>query len=64
MYYDDFDRIDYDALRKALEDYYGTAIHEGNSPAVMDLGRIADAPEDELIDMAFEAGIDPDDFEM
>ncbi len=59
-YYD----FDFDELRSALEDYYGTAMTEGNPLAIEDLEKARSASEDELIEMAFEAGIDPQDFEI
>lgn len=54
--------MDYEALRRDLMDYYGTAIHM-NPMAMMDVSDVEAADDDELVELAEEAGFDLDDYE-
>ena len=59
MYYDAYDT---EELRKAIMDYYGTAMTEGNTLAIDELEKARTADESELVEMAYDANIDPEDF--
>ena len=59
MYYDAFDT---EGLRQAIMDYYGTAMTEGNLLAIDELEKARTADETELVEMAYDANIDPEDF--
>ncbi len=50
--------IDGDRLKRDLMDYYGTAMTGGFPMAMMDLSRVEMASDEELIQMALEAGFD------
>jgi len=51
-------RIDMDDLRRDLEDYYGTAAFSGMPVAFMDLYRVQQASDYELLRMAQQNGFD------
>lgn len=51
-------KIDVDALRDYLRDYYGTAMFAGFSPAVIDLADIDSMSPLELCQKAEQEGID------
>lgn len=44
--------IDYKKLRRDLKDHYGTAMFAGFGAAMMDLSKIENASDNELIEMA------------
>lgn len=44
--------IDYEKLRRDLEDHYGTAMFAGFGAAMMDLSKIENASDNELIEIA------------
>lgn len=48
----------YDELKDALTDYYGTAMFSGNPAAMMDLSRVQNASEEELLRTALQNGFD------
>ncbi len=50
--------IDTYRLRRDLEDYFGTAMFAASPVAMADLIRVQRASDEELIDIAKEAGID------
>ena len=50
--------IDVDALREYLQDYYGTAMFNGFSPALLDLADIERISDEVLCEKAEEMGID------
>ena len=50
--------IDVDALRDCLLDYCGSAMFSGFPAAVVDLGRISSASDEELCDIAEDLGVD------
>lgn len=49
---------DIDEIKAELEDYYGTAMTNGFPMAVIDLGNLDEMDEEELRELAIEAGID------
>lgn len=49
---------DFDELRSALMDYYGTAAYAGNPAALMDMIHIEHASEAELLQAALRNGFD------
>ena len=51
--YEDLDRI-----RKQLEDYYGTAMFNGNPAAQINLSDVEGASDDVIADLAQQYGID------
>ena len=56
--------IDYEALREAIkQELYGAAFGGGFSGAFLEAGDVDDASPDELLRMARNNGIDPEDFE-
>ena len=54
--------IDINKLKKALMDYYGTAMHSGFSMAVVELGKIENASPENLVKLAVQAGFNLKDF--
>ena len=56
--------IDVEKLIEALEDYYGTAMHNGFPMAVIELENIKSLSPQELIKMAQSAGLNLRDFEV
>ena len=50
--------INTDELRKSMENYYGTAIFSGMPMAAVDLFRVQNASDDELIRLAQKDGVD------
>ena len=50
--------LDGDRLKRDLMDYYGTAMTGGFPMAVMDLSRVERASDNELVQMALDAGFD------
>ena len=56
--------IDYEALREDLkQELYGAAFGGGFGGALMEAGDVDNASPDELLRMARNNGIDPDDYE-
>ena len=53
--------IDFNKLKKAVMDYYGTAIPY-YPQAILDLGRIESASEEEVVNIAVNSGFDLDDY--
>lgn len=51
-------RIDIEALRRDLEDYFGTAAFSGLPMAMMDLSRLLNASPEELVRIAQKNGFD------
>ena len=51
-------QISIDELRKSMEDYYGTAIFSGMPMAAVDLYRVQNASDEDLIRIARQNGID------
>lgn len=49
--------IDFERLRQDLMDYYGTAMTGGFPMAVIDLSNVEKATDEELIELANQAGI-------
>ena len=49
---------DYKSLQNALTDYYGTAMASGNPAAVVDLIRVSQASDAELLRTARQNGFD------
>lgn len=54
--------MDYDRLRKDVEDYYGTAMYGGFPVATMDLANVAMMTDDELVEEAEEIGLNLDNY--
>ncbi|MBQ4339581.1 MAG: hypothetical protein IJC41_01080 [Firmicutes bacterium] len=54
--------IDTESLRKDLINYFGTAVFSGMPMAVIDLSKAERASEDELIQLAYKNGFDPEDY--
>ena len=54
----DFDTIDYEKLRKDLIDYFGSAMFSGLPMAIVDLGDVETASNDELVKIAVRNGFD------
>ena len=50
--------IDIDRLRRDMKDYYGTAIFNGFSMAVMDLSKVERMSDRELVELAQKNGMD------
>ena len=50
--------IDVKKLRKDMKDYYGTAMFNGFSMAVMDLSKVDNLSDQELVDYAQKKGVD------
>ncbi|MBR5479503.1 MAG: hypothetical protein IKU84_04940 [Clostridia bacterium] len=50
--------FDFDELRRDLEDYYGAAAFSGMPAAFLDLSRVSDASNEELLDEASQNGFD------
>ncbi len=50
--------IDIERLRKYLRNHFGTAMISGFGMAVIELGEVEDASEEELINIATKNGID------
>ena len=56
--------IDYEALREAIkQELYGAAIGGGFGGALMEAEEVDDASPEELLRMARNNGIDPEDYE-
>ena len=55
------EEIDVETLRADLMDYYGTAIPY-YPQAILDLGRIESASEEEVVNIAVNSGFDLDDY--
>ncbi len=55
-------RIDIDRLREDLEDYFGTAMFNGNPQAMMELEEVKRASEQELISLARRCGFNINDY--
>lgn len=56
--------IDYNALREAInQELYGAAFGGGFDGALMEAGDVDNASPDELLRMARNNGIDPEDYE-
>ena len=55
-------RIDIDRLREDLEDYFGTAMFNGNPQAMMELEDVKRASEQELISLARRCGFNINDY--
>lgn len=49
---------DYKNLQNALTDYFGTAMHSGNPAAMMDLIRVQQSTNEELLHIAHQNGFD------
>lgn len=56
--------IDVDALRRHLEDYYGTALFNGFPAAIMDLADLSRMSGRELCQLAESLGVDLRRFEV
>ena len=54
--------LDIDRLRDDLKDYYGTAMFNASPMAVIDLGKVERASEQEIVDLAQEQGFDLRDY--
>ncbi len=54
--------MDYDRLRRDVEDYYGTAMHGGHPVAVMDLAHVGMLSDEELVEEAEEIGLNLDNY--
>lgn len=54
--------IDTEKLRKDLINYFGTAVFSGMPMAVIDLSKAERASEDELMQLAYKNGFDPEDY--
>ena len=50
--------IDIEALRRDLEDYFGTAAFSGLPMAIMDLSKVENASSEELVRIAVKNGFD------
>lgn len=55
--------IDVDALRRDLEDYYGSAMCSGFPMAVVELSQVENASPQELVELSRRAGFDLSDYE-
>lgn len=55
--------IDVDALREDLKDYYGTAM-QFNPVAMMDLVKVENASDEEIVNIAINNGINIYDYEI
>ncbi len=53
-------QIDVKKLRKDLEDYYGTAMFNGNRAAVIDISRIVNLNDEEIPEVAKKIGLNLD----
>lgn len=49
--------IDYEGLRRDLKDYYGTAMFAGFGAAMMDVSKVENASDEELLRIADEEGL-------
>lgn len=56
------DEIDVDRLRKYLEEYFGTAVFNGNPQAMIELEEVKSASTQELILIALNYGFDINDY--
>ena len=54
--------LDIDRLRDDLKDYYGTAMFNASPMAVIDLGKVERASDQEIVDLAQEQGFDLRDY--
>lgn len=52
--------VDKKELKKELLDYYGTAMFNGSPAAVMELGKVERADDEELLEIAIKNGINLD----
>ena len=52
-----YNEIDYESLRQDLMNYFGTAIASGMPQAVIDLTRVENANDEELLNIARENNI-------
>ena len=50
--------IDVNRLRKDMQDYYGTAMFNGFPMAVMDLSKVEQLSDQELVELAQKTGLD------
>lgn len=50
--------IDVNQLRKDMKDYYGTAMFNGFSMAVMELSKVERLSDQELVELAQKNGVD------
>ena len=55
--------INADALRRDLENYYGTAMFSGFPAAVIDLAQVENASPQELVELSRRAGLDLREYE-
>ena len=55
--------IDLDALKRDLENYYGSAMFSGFPMAVVDLAQVESASPQELVELSQRAGFDLNDYE-
>lgn len=51
-------KIDVDALRDYMRDYYGTAIFAGMPAAIIDVTRVERASDEELVKIALKEHVD------
>lgn len=58
-----YNNINSEKLREDLTDYFGTAMTGGFPAAVIDLGEVDTASQDELINIAKKNGFDLDDYD-
>ena len=56
--------MDIDRLRKDLEDYYTSAMYFVSKIALIDLTRVQNASDNEIIEIALENGFDLDDYKL
>ena len=56
--------IDINKLKRALMDYYGTAMHSGFPMAVIDLGNIEKMSPEDLVSLAYKLGLNLEDFSV
>lgn len=56
--------IDIDKLRSDLVDYFGTAMFNASPLAVIDLSKVENASEEELIQIALKKGFDLTEYQV
>ena len=58
------ENIDYEQLRRDLIDYFGTAMFGGFSLAIMDLSKVENASNQELISIALQNNYDLNNYKI
>ena len=56
--------IDVDRLRRDVIEYYGTAMFNASPMAIMELSKAESASDEEIVNMALQAGLDLTDYEV